>query len=720
MRRPSKQLICVITVCLFVFGAAACGGGEDDSGQGAPSDVEVDGSDDEKMDTGLDVDPTDDVDSDTPDEDDGGVQPDAPDETDGGVDADTEPDTDEVDSDNDGLSNAEERQLCDGEGSDPYDGDTDGDGLSDYEEVQRGTSPCKKDSDGDGASDRVEIKWGLNPTNPDTYNDGTIDGDRWILSACQDLTPNEIDFYRNSDGNWSVALPTSFENYNDLSITNSAAPLAAAAYGDPTNEVSGFMLSEDNPTSATRPQEPLATQPAGQLFQALRSVATIEQDLTQGDFETHDGYTASTGEYEVSVGGQNGMSVNKLRDELLLEAAPFSMGEVSGLPSSAGARYQNFKVIITVIFRPNLNGPAQRLVTAAVAPLEKVARDGANYSPFVRFRMNDVTNTTNIAEEVDTSLSKCARFTADAERPKTEFYWVLDQSGSMTSFNNTIASFADDFVAKIENTALDYRFGVTNMDPANQGRFRSPAYWHTQSSTFKSEVSGAVTNCGGANWSCDGVEEDGLRVGYEGIRYMTGAGPQQPTPPEEVRSKANIITIFMSDEEANTVKDNEWSDVPGFNSTQDFVGWYQNNTTAFAIVGDGDDCGMDNGQAYKQVALGSGGKSANLCTGDLTQTIEDIIFAASGIGSKYNPKPRPISSSLKVFINGTFVPRAEQDGFNYFAKDNAVAFFGDFRPDPEKADDPTVAPDRVAIVYDTYKDKCKESGNGAFNCANTN
>jgi len=722
MRKRRSLLLVACTTLLLSFGAAACGGGDDDPADtGTSGDVVADTESDAGMDAEPDAEPPEDVEPDTPDDkQDTDVEQDVSDETDAGDEEDTGPDPDELDSDSDGLTNAEEQQLCNGNGSDPYDGDTDGDGLSDYEEVQRGTNPCKQDTDGDGASDWEELQWDLNPTNPDTYNDGTIDGDRWILSACENQTPSEVDFYENAEGNWSVALPTAFGNYTDLSITNSSAPLAAAAYDDPANEVAGFMLSENNPTSASSPQQPLATQPAGQVYQALQSISSVDQDLTQGEFQTHDGYTASTGEYEVTVNG-GAVSVKKFRDDLLLEAAPFSQGDVSGLPSSAGATYDQFKVIITVIFRPNLNGPAQRLVTAGVAPLKKVARDSPQYSPFLRFRMNDLTDTTNIAEEVDTSLTKCARFTADADRPQAEFYWVLDQSGSMSDDNQKVIDFSDNFIQEIENTALDYRLGVTNMDPSTEGRLRAPTYWHKASSTFKSQVDGMAINCSGdGTIGCSGGSEYGLKNGREGIRYMTGGASQQPSPPEEIRADAEVITIFMSDEEANSAKLNDWGMVDGISNVGDFELWYQNKTTAFAIVGDGQSCGTDNGQAYKDVALATGGKTASLCASDLTQTIQDIIFAATGVASNYNPKPRPISSSLKVFMNGTFVPRSEEDGYNYFAKDNAVAFFGNFRPDPDKAEDPTVAPDRVAIVYETYKDKCKESGNGAFNCSNNN
>jgi len=68
-----------------------------------------------------------------------------------------------LDSDQDGLSDEEEKRL----GTDPYNLDTDGDGLSDKEEVKiYQTNPLGFDTDGDSLSDGQEVKQGSDPKNP--------------------------------------------------------------------------------------------------------------------------------------------------------------------------------------------------------------------------------------------------------------------------------------------------------------------------------------------------------------------------------------------------------------------------------------------------------------------------------------------------------------------------------------------------------------------------
>lgn len=83
--------------------------------------------------------------------------------------------TQNVDSDGDGLTDAQELQL----GTDPHKADTDGDGLTDGEEVNKyHTNPLVSDTDGDGLSDGDEVlTYKTNPLKSDTDGDGISDGD---------------------------------------------------------------------------------------------------------------------------------------------------------------------------------------------------------------------------------------------------------------------------------------------------------------------------------------------------------------------------------------------------------------------------------------------------------------------------------------------------------------------------------------------------------------
>lgn len=98
----------------------------------------------------------------------------------------------DIDTDSDGLSDAEEEDI----GTDPYDPDTDGDGWTDWEETaEYGTNPfdnedypgasepeesAPSDSDDDGLLDEDEEAIGTNPYDPDTDGDGWTDWEEYV------------------------------------------------------------------------------------------------------------------------------------------------------------------------------------------------------------------------------------------------------------------------------------------------------------------------------------------------------------------------------------------------------------------------------------------------------------------------------------------------------------------------------------------------------------
>ena len=91
------------------------------------------------------------------------------------------------DTDDDGLSNAEEFYY----GTDPLDPDTDGDGLPDGWEVDYGLDPldgsgangATGDPDGDGLFNALEFQWFVNPSEKDSDEDGFSDGDEVLVGG---------------------------------------------------------------------------------------------------------------------------------------------------------------------------------------------------------------------------------------------------------------------------------------------------------------------------------------------------------------------------------------------------------------------------------------------------------------------------------------------------------------------------------------------------------
>ncbi|OUR87103.1 hypothetical protein A9Q81_26960 [Gammaproteobacteria bacterium 42_54_T18] len=100
-----------------------------------------------------------------------------------------------LDSDNDGLSNADEYA----QGGDPQNADSDNDGLNDSEEVNIGTDLNNPDSDDDDLSDGEEVSiHGTNPLNSDT--DGDNMPDAWEITNNLNPLQNDANIDSDEDG----------------------------------------------------------------------------------------------------------------------------------------------------------------------------------------------------------------------------------------------------------------------------------------------------------------------------------------------------------------------------------------------------------------------------------------------------------------------------------------------------------------------------------------
>lgn len=615
------------------------------------------------------------------------------------IDVDSGPTCDETaDCDSDGLNDCEEKELQ----TEPCDSDSDNDGLLDLQEIQKDTDPNNADTDRDGATDEQELQYNLDPRKPSTFGDGVQDGDRWRINACEDPSAEPVNYFRNETGNWLLALPPAFDNYTDLELsgTEQDSLKAAAVYDDPASEVAGALVSTEPSNDITEP-----TPVIDQHRSTVKSLATIEQDFNTGVFLTHDDRPAASGRYLVQM--PEALSVRALRDKLSSNLVGVETENISGLPDSAGAKHKSFRIFVSVVLRCQASPQdpkkclaqqgKQAITSVAIAPADKYnARDQ------IKFRMDDLTNTTNIAEAFDKHALRCRPF-QPVNRPQTDFYWVLDQSGSMDDDYDRVTNVANQFYGRLKNSALDFRLGVTTMYEEDQGRIHSSTGWTTKLDPFLSDIEWVKGRCSSASsLGCAG-DEFGLKSAKQGLNYMLSSRANQNVG---IRPDANVITIFMSDEEAQTIQ-NE-----GLNSSQfsNFKSFFPNHTTAFSIVGNGEDCGSSDGEAYRQVALATGGSHASLCAENINETINDIIIAAAGFASNYELPGTPISSTLRVFVNGNWVPRSRDNGFDYFAQTNSISFFGDVlpKPPPESGNEPG---DFIAVSYETMLDITKRRPN---------
>ena len=108
----------------------------------------------------------------------------------------------DLDSDGDGLTDAEEESF----GTDPNTPDMDNDGLTDKQEIDLGTDPTSNDSDGDGLFDGDEVASCTSPLSMDSDEDGTLDDVETAQGTECDENTDETVVAHNAD--WTPVIRT--------------------------------------------------------------------------------------------------------------------------------------------------------------------------------------------------------------------------------------------------------------------------------------------------------------------------------------------------------------------------------------------------------------------------------------------------------------------------------------------------------------------------------
>lgn len=559
----------------------------------------------------------------------------------------------ERDSDDDGLTDCEEAQLCGGNGSNPDKKDTDGDGISDYDEVLIGTSPCQADTDRDGVDDDEERKWGFDPTNPDSDGDGVEDGEHWIFSICDTEQPRAIDVHTNQTGDWSMALDEQ-TTYTDLQVAGAAGGVAVDAIDRPSLPVAGAVFSHD----AIYTESEFRDWYRNEFTSTLEAKAS--QSINYGAESFRGGLEQKTWTFDINTSAEK--TVGEMRQEMVTDLTDLSADQVSGYPGgNTSATHSSFVVEVRTAIWLGEAARGRPLVVFSVRPNSDSLSEAATQMT------RDLVSSETLARAGTSLESTCSRITEMDGRPAAELLFVIDGDGDEAYKQRVrdIISQLDD----VGQTGIIYRYAVTNMQPANGG-LPYQNTWLTDSSNVSDAVENAALNCqSSSDWSCGDDDPHGLQVTRDGLRHMAGADGQQPADSIALRPDANILTVIISDEGPASIS--EGASVSDYESDLDGL------TTLFAIA-PGTDCENPSaGDGYETVATTTGGTFQDVCA----QETPDLpaIYTATSLPDLRTLQPEAIPQSIRAFADGGMtVPRSRENGFDYFSRDNAVPFYGTY------------------------------------------
>lgn len=616
-----------------------------------------------------------------------------------------------ADTDNDGLNDGDERDA----GTDPHDNDSDDDNVDDGPEVHSGCmDPLNPDTDGDSLPDDLEDANGdgmlgtcvnrmydpvcggieSDPCSADTDGDGTPDnGEAQFLGCRPEDTANLVDpqFVEDVPGDYKLALDTGV-------TTGAVASLDAHAFNDAANNYAGFVASLPKPAAANS-AEALSANVFGRVGAAYGGAI---QRATGRRTQTHDGFAAVvSGVIELS----GGLRADTVRDGVLASLA--GVGTVSHSTSGSFSAAGGGDPML-VLYQVILRGGADYVVTAVAVP----ESDYVNPSGASGFRVDDLTGGTSVAQAGEALESECVSYRVDT-RPKVDFIWILDGSGSMDDEMSQVRNFATTFTTILQNSNLDWRIGTVSSgcwEIANDVTISPSVKMLYDPPGLQGPCPGAIPQfpmqpppyvngrlCNNAFTtdpqvfrSCvDDVRESGPPsstfppVGAEpsehtmtiGAAAIDRASPRSDSDVSKIRVDAAIVLIVVTDEFDQIVQGElGWEDnggggggndptlAGGYNQAevdavvQPFVNYFLSAEVAATMFGiywvPGTSCSSaaEAAAGIHTVVGATGGTAGSVCQNDLTATLEEIATASAGIASGLRLRGVPVAPSINTTV----------------------------------------------------------------------
>lgn len=623
--------------------------------------------------------------------------------------------------------------------TDPTNPDTDGDGLRDG--LERGvataaaprtncgysgdadtsttTTPLNADTDGDGIQDGAEdanqngrVDPGeLNPRNP---NDGAVSTPAG--QACRTSNLRTVTFTEDSGGDLRLALPDTFKAANLVKLTVNGNSVGLIGWDD-TKQVTLIAYK--------RGQVGTAVDPTGDETNIrAASFNTATRDYTQ-TFTTWDGFPALAARYSQAGTADLKTFTNTLARSLV----PGSAGALAGTAGVTGP----FKMQAQYVHRSNQSV----VVVLAITPTARYTEAGS------LFTLADTAGGTALAQFGDADAVQCEQFTV--RQAVVDFLFVVDDSGSMATSQQSLADAATAVAQKLGNATLDWRlamvttsytasgepnFGVLRGFTRNVNQFRA---WLTENSTCggSGQCTSVTIPAGTSPTTCTSDDQCWVNIDGNGtersldaarraINDLKAAGGTADT---RLRPDAKVVVVILTD-----TRDQSSNPVATF--TQYFldtgsVAGESNNPVDQPIQvhgiicpPDGPRCWVDQNNPnnfeenanprHLDIIQATGGVYGSIRdAASITTTINAIVDSViASVG--YRTQKPPIGASLKVAVaevadatacpSAGNLPRSRTNGFDVDGISRAVSFFGACRPR-------VAGTTQVAVSYRYWSDR---------------
>jgi len=251
------------------------------------------------------------------------------------------------------------------------------------------------------------------------------------------------------------------------------------------------------------------------------------------------------------------------------------------------------------------------------------------------------------------------------EIPILDILWVIDNSGSMSMYQNELANQINGFMNAFISANADYHMAFITTD-------RDYVQGQIIDNTTPNPVgvaSGIITGIG----TFGSGNEKGIEMSYNALSSANKLGPGSTF----FREDAYLTIIYVSDER-------DW----GLNNWSTYIPFFDNlkngNFMPFAVIGDppnGCSIGYRNvqyGLGYWDLVNYYGGTWYSICApdwGSQLQSLGNQVIARSKFTLTEND---PVEETIKVYVDGQEL----EEGWHYDMTTNQVVFDGNSIPQP--------------------------------------
>lgn len=303
-------------------------------------------------------------------------------------------------------------------------------------------------------------------------------------------------------------------------------------------------------------------------------------------------------------------------------------------------------------------------------------------------------------------LSTSAQFQQDLtfEPRKLDVLFVVDNSGSMSSSQTSLATNFPSFINYFKTKGFDFKIAITTSDAYYGDQFLASgcSICTTTQARFRSGTTPKIYTIDNTTPNLESVFAQNVNVGTTGSgdeRAFSSikAALNSPFNINFHRPTAFLAVIIVSDEDDFSHDDinlNESYTQPTLHPIASYKSFLEtftagvsgtdftvstisilDNTCRLALG-----AGRKIGQRYMQLADATGGTKNSLCTTfDLILNNLSVEIATQ-IKAQFFLTRQPVLTSLRVIIGGILVPEDPTNGWTYDSLSNSVSVHGTYIP----------------------------------------